>query len=511
MKLRVLVFILLFVVAGCRSIVVAEPVHTPTLTALPVKIPKVLYTETKCRFPIEADQNVDCGDLVVPENRDHPEGNTIILHIATFHADNPAQPDPVIYLHGGPGERTLDWIAQAYANSFRYQFPNRDFIVFDQRGTGYAQPRLDCPSMVDDYAASLKEDQRMSMLEWEALHLNGCAGDLSSRGINLSAYNTQENAADLHDLFTVLGYEKVNLFGGSYGTYLAFTYMKDHGSTGNVRSVVLLGVYPLQVDLFAERGTNAQEAILAIFAACTQDETCNTAYPDLEEVFYNLLESLDTEPVTVQVFNPIKQEEQDLVVNSYRLMEVFYRSNYQAGWIAKLPKMLYDMQSGDYRLFASAAQNIFNVADSVDIGVYYATECSGDGSFTNPESIKAASAALHPLLREFFNSSSLAKLRVCQDWEILHPDPSQNQPAISDIPSLLLSGTFDPITPPAYGVLSVETLTNGFAYEFPYAAHGGVLGFDTCGSAITYDFLQNPIQPNHVCLTDMPGIQFEVP
>ncbi len=164
------------------------------------------FKRTDCRFPVQPGQAVECGDLIVPEDRHQSSGKTIRLHVAIFRAASSPQPDPVIYLHGGPGGGALDWIADAYASGYQYLFPNRDLVAFDQRGTGYSQPRLACPSLAEDFARSLAEDQRISLLAWEAARMDACRAELTKQDINLAAYTTQASAADLHDLIEALSY-----------------------------------------------------------------------------------------------------------------------------------------------------------------------------------------------------------------------------------------------------------------------------------------------------------------
>ncbi len=488
----------------------SKPTATSETSAVTSLSTSWTFEYTDCRFPTQPGQDVDCGDLVVPEDRGDVNGRTIRLHIAIFHPPAQPQPDPVIYLHGGPGGGALDWIASEHAHGFQYLFPDRDFIAFDQRGAGYAQPRLDCPGQAGGYVHSLAEDLRMSLLEWGAYRMDGCQADLVAEGVNLAAYTSQASAADLHDLIQALGYEHVNLFGQSYGTYLALTYMQKYAAGGLIRSAVLEGVYPLQVNLFTERAVNAQRAFDAIFATCEADAACNGAYPDLESTFHGLLERLDANPVTVQVANPLTYERQGVVVNSYLLLETLYRASYSTGWIPSLPKMLVDMAREDYEDFISALENVFQISAAVDDGIYYAINCSDEGRFADPATLESANDGLHPLVRAYFDGSVQAMLAVCGDWPMGPADPGQDQVVVSDVPTLLLSGAFDPITPPAWGYLAAQTLSNGYAYEFPAEAHG-VMGTSRCAQTITALFVENPIEPGDSCLEDLPNIHFETP
>ncbi len=304
-------------------------------------------------------------------------------------------------------------------------------------------------------------------------------------------------------------YQQVNLFGESYGTYLALTYMKEYGTEGHVRSAVLAGVDPPQADLFAERGPNAQRAWEAIFAACKADSACNTAYPDLETRFYKLLERLDVSPVTVQALNPLEGRQQPVVVNSFRLLETVYRSSYQSDWISKLPKTLADMEHEDYALVASALANVFQTAVSVDVGVYYAVLCSDEASDTYLNAVQARNAKMPSPMKAYFDNTAEAMLKVCNGWPTAPANPSQNQAVVSDIPTLLLSGSFDPVTSPAWARQAAETLGKGYAYEFPEAHN--ILASSSCAQTITAEFVKNPVEPQRRCLGDSASPDFSVP
>ena len=221
-------------------------------------------------------QNLDCGYLIVPEDRSDPNSPTIQLAYAVLYApaDN-VKPDPVIYLAGGPGGNAVGdlegWLNTPYLQ-------DRDLILFDQRGTGYSEPTLNCPE------AEQGEDNATQ----------ACHDRLVSQGVNLQAYNSAENAADVADLQVALGYDEWNLYGISYGTRLALTVMRDHPE--GVRSVVIDSVYPPEVNSWEEYGQNTADEFNKLFQGCAADAQCNDAYPDLEQTFYTTVDQLNAEP-----------------------------------------------------------------------------------------------------------------------------------------------------------------------------------------------------------------------
>ena len=128
-----------------------------------------------------------------------------------------------------------------------------------------------------------------------------CHDRLVSEDINLAAYNSAESAADLNDLRLTLGYEEWNLVGISYGTRLALTAMRDYPE--GIRCVILDSTYPLQVSLYAEMPANFDRALNVFFHGCTTDPACSEAYPELEIVFFQLVDQLNDSPITFSATN----------------------------------------------------------------------------------------------------------------------------------------------------------------------------------------------------------------
>jgi pimeloyl-ACP methyl ester carboxylesterase len=467
------------------------------------------FEKTDCRF-LTLGQDVECGDLNVPEDYSQPDGRKIRIHVAVFRSSSDPQPDPVIYLHGGPGVGALKWMPTAYQSGLQSLFPNRDFIVFDQRGTGYSEPRLDCPSLADGYVSSLSTDQRVSSLGWETMHIDTCLKDLEKRGINLSAYTTMASAADLDALIKTLGYKQVNLWGQSYGTYLALTYMREYGNDGSVRSVVLDGVSPPQKDFMVERGKNAQAAWDAIFLACEADSACRKAYPDIKTSLYKLLDRLATQSIALQKTTPYNGQSQQIIVNDFVFLEALYRSSYESNWISKVPALIVQTNQGDTTLLDSALSNVFESEGSADHGIYYAVTCGNAVNFTSEGKIQAENSQLAEPLRAYFNNIALGTFNLCEHWTVMPASPTKNQPVASDIPTLLLSGAFDPTTSPTWAKLASETLSNGYLIEFPAEAHD-LMATNSCAPILTYKFIENPVKPQDYCLGYLSGPVFIMP
>jgi len=229
----------------------------------------------------------------VPENRSQPEGRAIRLVVAKYPARaTEKRPDPVVYLAGGPGDIAPLEVNGLIAADF---IRDPDIAVMSQRGTMFSEPALTCAAS-DEFARELlglrfysEATKRTHLAATEACHR-----ELAATGANLSAYNSTESAADLADLRKVLAIEAWNVYGTSYGSYLAQTLMRDHSE--GIRSVVLDSVLPTTYTV-AANWQNARDGFDNLFQACAAEPACNAAHPHLEETFTGLVNKLEAEPL----------------------------------------------------------------------------------------------------------------------------------------------------------------------------------------------------------------------
>ncbi|GAB4468356.1 MAG: alpha/beta fold hydrolase [Anaerolineae bacterium] len=473
-------------------------------TAVPVPGPSIPagdrpgFQEADCQFEVPGGYDVTCGYLLVPENRRRPESRLIALHVAIFHASTPTPaPDPVIHLVGGPGGSLLDSAAFYLRRGGDAILRERDYILFNQRGTRYAVPDLSCTEVF--YANwSLTE---LNLTEDETNQrtrdiLMTCHDAWVAEGIDLAAYNSAENAADVVDLWQALGYEQVNLYGISYGSRLALTIMRDHPE--GVRSVILDSVYPPQVDLYSTIGFNAQRAFNELFEYCASDEQCNTSYPELERKFYEVVEALNASPPVVSVPGPDRAYM--VVMNGSRFLEAVFAAMYSDELIPDLPGVIQAVWEGEYgvmRPYLRSARGSM----SLSLGMYHSVQCSEELPFEDYDRMLERLAGLHPLLRDEY--ADRFYFDVCEQWAAGEPDPVENRPVSSDIPTLLMAGRFDPITPPAWAQLAARTLSHHYYFEFPTIGHG-VIRSDGCALSIALDFLADPLEePDASCLLEL--------
>ncbi|HWQ13567.1 MAG TPA: alpha/beta fold hydrolase, partial [Roseiflexaceae bacterium] len=478
---------------------------TPAPTPAPTP---ASYEPADCRFDQPPDAQVECGYLSVPERRDRPDSRTIRLHVAVFKstAADPA-PDPVVYLEGGPGGDALKSVALGFEERVAPFLERGDFVVFDQRGTGFSEPALDCPELSDLNYELLDDDLTIaeSTERYVATTL-ACRQRLGQQAIDFGAYNSVESAADVRDLRMALGYDEWNLYGISYGTRLALTTLREHPE--GIRSAILDSTVPLQSGE-AETPANIARAFTTLFDGCAADPGCQAAFPDLEGAFYRLVDRLNESPVTEPVVDPLSGQRYSLLLNGDSLFGVLAQALYSSDLIPLLPLAIRAGEQGvDYSLLARLAMIGTIQGEFVSEGMFYSVRCHEEIAFTTPAELAAADDPF-PELGGAFDQS--VYVEICSRWDAGAAEPVENQPVTSDIPALVLAGEYDPATPPEDGRIAARTLSNSFFFEFPGLGHG-VSVDGPCPQSITLAFLENPgVEPDASCIAGLKGPAFVLP
>ena len=494
-----------------------EPTAEPTATTEPTATPETTsatFEEADCEFNAPTGRDVTCGWLTVPEDRTNlDDDSTIRLHVAIFasESDDPA-PDPIVYLEGGPGGEPLETVPFTFELLFAPFLANHDFIIFDQRGTGYSQPSLACPETRQLGLDLLEQD----VTPEEALaltidSLTECRDRLLEDGVNLAAYNSAANAADLNDLRLALGYDEWNLFGISYGTRLALTAMRDY-PTG-LRSVILDSTYPLEVNIVTDTPDNMVRAFDELFAGCVADPACNEAYPDLEETFLNLIERHNSDEIEMTVSNLFTGETYDTVMSGDELPGILFQSLYSTELIPSLPQLIYEIDAGEFTTLSTLVSSFITQGDFISMGMFLSVRCNEESSFTTIDDA-AASAEKYPEYAEMFKYGigvGPTHLEICELWGAGTADPIENESVSSDIPTLVLAGQYDPVTPPVWGEQVAGQLDNVYFYEFPGTGHGVSISGE-CGVSLVESFLADPAnEPDATCLAEVSAPAFVVP
>jgi pimeloyl-ACP methyl ester carboxylesterase len=463
------------------------PTNTQGISYQPIFEPAV------CAFPVPSGYDPECGYLVVPENRLRGDSPRIRLHVAIFRSRTQA-PDPVVHLAGGPGSSSLAVAEYMFRQGLDSILNQRDFILFDQRGTGYSQPRLDCPERSS--VTGILLERGLSSSENEPIILDAfrrCRDRLLGQGIDLTAYNSAASATDLNDLRLALGYDKLNLYAVSYGTRLALTLMRDHPEA--VRSAVLDSVYPLQVNLYTALAPNAERAFNVFFANCSADLTCSGSYPDLRTVFYQLVDQLNADPVSLSMY--AAGAEHTVRLDGALLIDVLFVGLYNPAVTASMPKMIYDISQGNYDILRERLGLYFDTSSA--LGMQMSVQCAEEMPFNAPEEAFTAAQGVSPPIASFYPISVQPLFAVCKEWPIAAPDPRENLPVTSNLPVLILMGDQDPITPLDWGKMVAEDLPRHFIYQFPGHGHW-VTRSSSCALSVALAFWNDyTVEPIFTC------------
>jgi pimeloyl-ACP methyl ester carboxylesterase len=483
-----------------------------SVTVAPTAPPTNAFHAAPCPFQlgqgIVEGQRVKCGYVTVPENRSINNGRTVRLALAIFKTTAVASdPYPVIRLDGGPGGPSLYDLAHyiTSANFSQYVF-NHDLIMFDQRGTGYSQPSLNCPEILNLQFSLI--GQHLSPAETEKLQLpaaRACYDRLVHSGIDLNAYNTLENAADVRDIIHALGYKQMTLYGVSYGTRLALTVMRLYPSL--IHAVVLDSVYPTQSNRTDLPGS-AKRVFQVLFQACATNPTCNQRYPGLETVFYTLADNLKAHPITFQTTDPYTSKSYTVSFASDDLILWLYSALYVTSFIPQLPSTIFQIREHNYTQLSQIYSTV-EFDDTFSDGLFYSAECSEDWPFLTKQDIAKALQGITPQIQSAFANDLQQEYDTCQIWKVKPLPAVQKQAVTSDIPTLILSGEFDPVTPPENGMLTAQTLTHSYYFLFPGMGHGEEYS-DSCPNTIISAFDDNPTQkPSGACINGMSEPAFQ--
>jgi pimeloyl-ACP methyl ester carboxylesterase len=472
-----------------------------------------VFEKSPCPFDLPAgtDDTIACGFVIVPEDHNDPEGATIRIALAILKDQSGThQPDPVMVLHGGPGEKTLA-NALSLAPLLSPLHPNRDLIIFDQRGVGLSEPALECPEWIDAQLALLDEPDPNTGLPIVFEAWMACRDRLVSEGHNLSAYNTAQNAADVNAIRIALGYDQVNLYGASYGSHLAQAVMRDYPEA--IRSSVIASVWPLEKSFTVDLSMATSDGILRLLEACATDDACNSAYPDLKNMLYEVVDRLNADPVPMTLSNPLTSEQYPAVMTGDTVVSNLVVFLYLTDVIPVLPQAIFDVSNGDFELMTQLSSTKLALLDMMSRGVLFPVLCTDDLIGLTPEDLLRVMASIPQQLRGSVDPELLVEYSIfgiCEQWPAEEAEPWVNEPLVSDIPTLVLGSEFDPVTPPKFGQLVASYLPNSYFFEFPGIGHN--ITVNECARNIAGAFIGDPTHRlDASCVAELPDVAFTVP
>jgi len=508
------VAVLSLVITGCSSDNSANDASDTTAgtesttTEAPTSVdwPAPVFLEGDCPMEITPAVVVEvtCGTVDVPENRLDPESRTITLAVARLHS-SAAQvaDDPVIQLEGGPGFPSLEDVAGYSVSSI---LDKRDYILWDQRGTGLSDPNLDCGE-TNDAVWEVFATTEPAVAEYATIEesLRTCRARLVGDGVDLNGYNTTQNAADLEDIRVALGIDAWNLRGISYGSALAIETIRNHPD--GVRSALLDSIVPPDEPFGAiGRGESALRSFQALYDACAQDDPCRAKYGDLEALFTKAANGLDVTPHTTSVLDPVSGQEREVSITGKDLWAGLFNALYDETLIPALPSAAQAIVDGDNAIIDLIAEDGIPFAAGQHEGMTASVSCADRQRLLDPDEVE-------PFVEEHPELEALVFLTVpetgCREWDVAAQPKGFNELLGEDteVPVLVMAGQFDPITPPEGSRRVAEALGTEFLL-FPDAGHGAVSS-SGCARDIWFAFLDDPSQaPGTDCMDELTAPTF---
>ena len=461
-----------------------------------------------CAVPVPADSadRVRCGTLTVPEDR--APGSTsdrvVQLPVAVIASRSATpQPDPLVFpTSGGPGGGSLSAL-ETFLYWAEWAAAEREIILVEQRGDALSKPTLNCPEL--DIANEIV-DGRLVIDDARRLELlKKCRERLVAAGVDLSAYTSTNSAADLADLRTALGYDERNLYGVSYGARLVLTTMRDQPA--GLRAVLLDGVYPPNVNRHERTPAGYLRAVRKLLADCAADARCRASYPDLEGGLLRLLARTREAPIELTIDAPDGTDLQ-LRIADTDISDGLFNALYENDLIRVLPFVIDQLARGNTAAALPLAQRQIGNRDWFTEGLQQSIECAEEVPFNDEGHIRDAHRA-DPLLAHLGSPDELKPW--CATWDVPTLGPIENEVVRSDIPTLLTSGGYDPITPSDWARDAAKGLSHHYLLEFPTVGHGAVWQNwqNPCPATIAGQFLRDPTKaPTASCIADTPPPTF---
>ncbi|GMU69249.1 MAG: putative hydrolase [Steroidobacteraceae bacterium] len=403
----------------------------------------------------------ECTTLSVPESAERPGGHQIELFIARVPAISARKaPDPLFVLAGGPGAAASEFYA-AVAPAFARVNRERDIVLVDQRGTGRSNAlrcALDDEALLDAGG------------EGEVIAATRrCLAEVAAHA-DVREYTTAAAVRDLEAVRGALGLGQIDLYGVSYGTRVAQQYMRHHGA--QVRAAILDGVVPPQRILGPRLAIDAEAALGQVLARCNADEACRSAFGDPVVHYRALRTQLESAPAGVLLAAPRTGERVAFEFGAAHFATVLRLSTYSAEQAALLPLALNEAHM--HRNFVPLASQYLLMSDTLNdqiaYGMHHSVVCAEDAPWFG-----AARTDRTALAATFIGTLQLDGLEtLCREWPRGVADDDLHQPLGSSVPTLLLSGGADPVTPPADGALAAAGLRHALHVVIDGMGHGQI-------------------------------------
>ena len=399
-------------------------------------------------------QEVRCGVYNVFENRRTRTGRKLPLKIVVIPARHP-HPDqgPVFYMAGGPGETATELaeLVMEWGDADEHEV-----VLLDERGTGDGH-RLDCRSPGSD-------DNLESYLNgpFDPAAAHACRDELQKK-YDLTQYSTPNFADDIDEVRAAMGYGKINLNGGSFGTYAAQIYMRRHGEHARTAYLTSLVNLSDRVPLYHAR--NAQAGLDQLFKDCAENAACHSAYPRLREHFAALLKKVRDQPVVTFVRHPVTGTLTEIHLTERAFADAVRVIMYRTP--RDVPFLVEQAFAGDFSPFAEAGLRANRgVYSGARTGLYYCITCNEFVRRIRP-------AEVEPETKGTFLGAWRVRdqMAACQDWPETELPGDYFEPFRLATPAVLVSGGDDSASPPNWGEEVKSYMPNAVHVIVPGGGH----------------------------------------
>lgn len=434
-------------------------------------------------------KKITWGYLNVPETWGVNDGKTIKIAVTILKkSSNVKDSNAIVFVQGGPGASGIENIWSWLEHPLR---KNNDIILFDVRGTGYSEPRLS-QGLGKKFLEILAKNQ--SEEEDEKQKTNAamlCKQDLINRGINIDAYNSLAVANDLHALKSALNYKNWNVYGVSYGTYMAQVYANNYA--GDIKSLLLdSAIYDIST-YYVDNTANYMNSLHKVFEICKSKKTSNEQYPNLEKTYYKVIADLERNPLTVSVDKSLIPSG-TFTYNAEDFKIAVQQALYNKKLVEIIPLLIYQFHERKGESLGNLV-SAFSSLLGMDYGVYYCVSCNEtlpNNDFSKYQENASQFKGLNGGI-SFYKSD----FKVCDAWNSNRTEATKKHNNLSNLssatyPVLVFSGEFDPITPLDNGKKVAERFNK--AYYIEAKTYGHVPSFTKIGYKVAEKFIDDPKQ-----------------
>jgi pimeloyl-ACP methyl ester carboxylesterase len=450
------------------------------------------FVADECTVDVPTDREVECGTIRVPLDHNNPDIGSAVLPIVIARSSTPTNNTPLYLLQGGPGGDTVETFAYLLTKPNSLLPNDRDVVFYEQRGTTNAIPALDCPEVHELGISLLNQD--ISYAEGVDKYITGyeqCVTRLRKSGVDFSLFNSEQNARDTIDIANQLGHTQINLYGVSYGSVLAQHITRINPDL--IRTLVIDGIVAPDANVDARIYESRHNALNAVFSDCENNSDCARAYPQLRQTYATVMADYRDNPRTWQLSDPTDASiTRSAIVDNYVLQGWVFSWLYDDQIVQLIPLMIDQLannQTDQVRLFASFI--VFN--DGIAEMMYMSTQCSEDVTTQSIDYV-IPNGNLMPLMDGEIENDSRYREALCAMSQVTPLSAEFNEAFRTNVPTLIVSGRYDPITPAIFGDIVASTNPHATHIVISNGAHGAMLS-NACAATIAKSLWDDPTTP----------------